>query len=103
MAKRKTQTEGYMSVIQKAKPPKLFYLQCVTRGYVGNSPVFWRKGGGGYTPNIDDAEQFTAERVREIKRSTHGSHVWRRWPVKATDAIAHRVVDMEDYEQVKRN
>lgn len=33
---------------------ELFYVQDV-RSYVGNSAIFWRPEGHGYTTNLDDA------------------------------------------------
>jgi hypothetical protein len=86
------------------KTKQLYYLQCVTRGYVGNSPLnsplFWAKGGSGYTTNLDEAEQFTAEQVRKIVSSTRGSHKWRRFEVTKLDSIAHRVVDMQELHKI---
>jgi hypothetical protein len=39
----------------------LFYLQD-SRGNTGTRAMFWRRGGG-YTSNLDQAEQFTIERA----------------------------------------
>jgi hypothetical protein len=82
------------------KTKQLYYLQCVTRGYVGMPPLFWAKGGSGYTTNLDEAEQFTAEQVRKIVSSTRGSHKWRRFEVTKLDSIAHRVVDMQELHKI---
>lgn len=64
-----------------ARTPVKFYLQNETAGYVGDSPQWWKKGGGGYTIDILDAQQFTAEECAVIKRGSKGTHRWKRWPV----------------------
>lgn len=75
---------------------RLFYLQNETAGYCGNSPMWWAKGGSGYTARLDEAETFFADDANKIIRSTKGSHRWKKWPVKAVDAAAHRTVDIQD-------
>lgn len=75
---------------------QMFYLQNETAGYCGNSPLWWAKGGNGYTPRLDDAEMFTPSEATKIIRSTSGSHRWKRWPVKLIDRLAHREVDIQD-------
>lgn len=41
----------------------LFYVQC-TRSSLGNAAVWWAKGGGGYTANLDDAHVYTETEIR---------------------------------------
>jgi hypothetical protein len=44
-----------------------YYIQD-TRSYVGNSVLWWRVGGAGYTANVDEAGTYSeeeAERIRE--------------------------------------
>lgn len=36
-----------------------FYVHDTTRGFVGNSMVWWRKDHRGYTTNLADAHEFT--------------------------------------------
>ena len=36
-----------------------YYVQNIERGFVGDNIIWWRKGGHGYTCNLDDAEIFT--------------------------------------------
>ncbi len=57
---------------------KLFYLQNSSAGYLGNSPLFWKRGGNGYTQWIDDAELFTLSEIHKITDSTK-SHTWEVW------------------------
>ncbi len=74
---------------------ELYYLQSVDRGFCGNSPMFWRKNGNGYTPRLDDAEQFTWDEASEVICSSR-SHKWKLWTVDYLDSISHRTVDMQD-------
>lgn len=75
---------------------KLYYLQNEGAGFVGNAPLWWAKGGNGYTPRLDDAEQFEADAANAIVRRTRGSHRWKKWSVKLVDSLSHRVVDIQD-------
>jgi len=43
------------------------YIQ--VEGYVGNAMCWWRKGGGGYTCDIREAEMFPVEEAERIARS----------------------------------
>lgn len=76
--------------------PKLYLLQNCTAGFVGNSPVFWREGGSGYTPWIDEAKRWTFQEARLQIRSTKGSHRWKLWPLDKIEQVAKRTVDMQD-------
>lgn len=75
---------------------KMFYLQNLTAGYCGNSPLWWEASDSGYTTRLDCAKKFTAQEVAEIIRSTRGSHRWKKWSVKTVDSAAHRSVDIQD-------
>lgn len=52
----------------------LFYLQD-SRSNVGSRAMFWRAGGG-YTSNIDEAEQFTRERAVKQYESRDSDLPW---------------------------
>ncbi len=82
---------------------QLYYLQCVSKGYLGNSPMLWRKGGAGYTQWLDEAEQMTADEINLIVRGSRGSHKWKRWKVEVFDKIALRTVDMQDVPKRRKN
>ena len=58
-----------------------FYVQNLRAGYVGNSPMFWAKGGNGYTSYIDKAERFTAKDALELLE--HDPNKWQVWPAAA--------------------
>jgi len=73
-----------------------YLLQNCSGGYVGNSPVFWRDGGSGYTHLIDEAKRWTKEEAELQIRSTRGSHTWQMWSVAEIEAVAKRTVDIQD-------
>jgi len=75
---------------------ELYLLQNCSAGYVGNSPVFWRKGGSGYTQWIDEAKRWTLEEVKAQIRSTSGTHTWKAWSLDAVEDMAKRTVDIQD-------
>lgn len=68
----------------------LFYLQD-SRSNVGSRAMFWREGGG-YTSNLDEAEQFARERaVKQYEcRETDLP-----WPVGYVRALAQVGVDFQ--------
>jgi len=42
-----------------------YFVHDKTRGFVGNSMVWWRQNHRGYTTNINEAHAFTEEELRE--------------------------------------
>ena len=91
----KTQNEPEPPQENPSSEP-LYYLQSVSAGCVGNSPQFWRQGDSGYTAWISVARKFTANEIKEIIRSTRGSHEFAAWHVEMIDMIADKVVDMQE-------
>lgn len=75
---------------------KKFYPQNTRAGFAENSPIFWRKGGG-YSPYLDQAEEFDEATADAHVRSCKGTHDFRKWPVEETKAKAHQVVDVQDF------
>jgi len=73
-----------------------YLLQNCSAGYVGNSPMFWQKGGSGYTPWIDDAQRWTKDDAERQIQSTRGSHNWQMWSVSEIESVAKRTVDIQD-------
>lgn len=73
-----------------------YYLQNTSAGFLGNSPVFWRKGGSGYTQWIDEAELFGKDEAQRIARSTKTTHGFVLWRQDKVDACAKRTVDIQD-------
>jgi hypothetical protein len=80
---------------------KLVLLQNVTAGYLGNSPVFWREGGSGYTQWIDEAKRWTAAEADAQIKASEGSHHWRKWPLAIVEQLAKRAVDANQEIQTK--
>ena len=73
---------------------EMFYLQNLQAGYMGNSPMFWAKGGNGYTQWLDNCELFTEVEVnRHVASDTKK---WRAWPAAKVDSLARRTVDIQD-------
>lgn len=77
------------------KTPVMFFLQNAGMGYLGNSPYWWKEGGGGYTTDIDQAQQFTAEECKTIIRGSKGTHNFKRWLVNQVLAATYRTVDFQ--------
>lgn len=75
---------------------EIYLLQNLNAGYVGNSPMFWREGGSGYTPWIDEAKRWTRQEAEAQIRSTRGTHFWQMWSLAEVEAIAERTVDIQD-------
>lgn len=68
----------------------LFYLQD-SRSNVGSRAMFWRNGGG-YTSNLDEAEQFTLDRA---VRQYESRETDLPWPVGYVLALAQVGVDCQ--------
>lgn len=73
----------------------VYLLQNETAGYIGNYPLFWKEGGSGYTPNIDEAQRFTPKEAADVIRGSRGSHKWKRWHIANVLKAAIRVVDIQ--------
>ena len=72
---------------------QLFYIQD-TRTYCGNSVMWWRINGHGYTSNLAEAEKVP---VTWIGRQTD-----RLWPCDEIDARATRQFDMQLFREIKQ-
>jgi len=69
-----------------------YYIQRHASGYVGNCLLWWRKGGNGYTCNLDDAEVFDGDNAKFQSIAKDGSK-YTAWEKNYIDACAHRHVD----------
>lgn len=71
-----------------------YYVQRHASGCVGNCLLWWRKGGNGYTCNLDEAQVFDDQepRLAQILESKDKFTAWERGYV---DAVAHRHVNNE--------
>lgn len=78
--------------------PDLFYLQD-SRSNVGSRAMFWRNGGG-YTSNLDEAEQFTRESAVKQYECRETDLPWpvayvNRWADVGVDHQYLRLVEVE--------
>lgn len=83
-------------VVVKEKP-EYYLLQKRNAGYLGNSPVFYHKGGSGYTQWIDEAKHWTKEEAEKIIRSTQGTHDWVLWKLDEVKSAARYTVDTQNF------
>ena len=71
---------------------KKFYIQD-KRQYVGNSIMWFAKGGNGYTTDIDKAEIFTKDDA--VFLTTVDPDKYRAWSCKHINEHISRHVDMQ--------
>lgn len=82
--------------------PKPYLLQNCNAGFIGNSPLFWKEGGSGYAPWVDEAKRWTWNEGRKQIKATRGSHKWKPWPLDKVEKAAKRTVDIQDlYAQIE--
>ena len=79
----------------KKKKQTLYLLQNAGAGYVGDLPLFWKEGGSGYTPLIDEAKRWTWAETRRQIRSSKGSHHFVAWNLEDVEKCVVRVVSIE--------
>jgi len=75
---------------------KLYLVQNVSAGFVGNSPVFWHASNSGYTQWVDEARLFTWEEASRQVESTRGSHEWKMWSENKIQSVKKYTVDIQD-------
>ena len=73
---------------------ELYYIQNKHAGYLGNSPTWYGKKGGGYTAYILGAERFTKEEADKMVKDD--PEKWRAFKCDDVDARLHLVYDMQD-------
>lgn len=78
-----------------------YYLQRKHSGYWGNSPVWWAKGGKGYTAYIQNAEKFTSEKAHKF--ITEDSGKWAIYPCEQIERRLHAVFDMQDFQRLEED
>lgn len=74
-----------------SKSSNMFYLQD-SRSYVGNSPLWWAKGSGGYTCDIDKAELFTEKEAMKLFEDRSTDIPWKKEDV---ENAVKRLVDAQ--------
>lgn len=89
----KTFNSEPLKTAPEARPiPELYYIQNI-RMPVGNSALWWRVDGGGYTCNLDEAWKVDAEKAASICRDRPKEDIPRL--ASAMDALAQRHVDVQ--------
>ncbi len=81
--------------LQWSMAPEVYLL--AQKHYAGNDLLFWRKGGKGYTTNIDEAEHF----LRDGLDSTLKTGKYNAWKLSDLDKLASRTVDMQKVDFTK--
>lgn len=70
-----------------------FYIHDTSRGYVGNSMVWWRRGHHGYTCDLRDAHVFDE---KELPIYLLHADDLVAYPVEHIDPLVRHHVDMQD-------
>ena len=70
----------------------LYFLQD-SRSYVGNCPLWWAKGGNGYTTRINLAHRYTKEQAfaQHKRRKTDIP-----WPCSMVEPLQNMTIDVQD-------
>jgi hypothetical protein len=77
-----------------------YYLQNLERGFVGNFPLFWKKGNRGYTTNLDEAQKFREDDA--LKMVADDGKKWKAWPCRLIDDYACRAFDCQNFRKVEK-
>ena len=75
--------------------PDEYYLQNKDARYLGNAPVWWAKGGRGYTAYILGAERFRYEAAEKYVRQDPDKFAM--YKCADIDARLHLVFDCQDF------
>lgn len=73
-----------------------YYIQDTSRGYVGNSMVWWRRGHHGYTCDIREAHVFE---WAELPKYLGDADDLVAYPVEHINPLAQHHVDMQDIDR----
>lgn len=78
---------------------KLYYIRSHERGYVGNSPVWWRANRMGYTFYLNEAGKYIEEEAIDICKQSNVIRVNESmWLCEEVDNHARRVFDGQDFQ-----
>lgn len=81
----------------KVEPVPTFYYIQDSRYFDGNSAMWWRHGGAGYTTNLDEAMRVTGRTGDWMFRETDIL-----WPVDEIDARATRQFDAQNFRDIRK-
>jgi len=76
---------------------KLYLLENPHSGYFGNSPCWWKEGGSGYTPYVEEAKRWTKEEADREIATTSKSHGFIAWPLELVLKRCHTIIDTQDF------
>lgn len=79
----------------------MYYLRNKERGYLGNSPLWYAKGGAGYTDDLGRAEMFTKEDAQ--KRVQGDPDKWEAWLCTLVDKFAYRTFDSQNFTAIRNS
>lgn len=66
--------------------------------FVGNAPMFWAKGGNGYTSYIQGAERFSGNDANKLHKEDPSK--WKLYKCSEVDSRLHLVYDVQDDKQL---
>lgn len=98
-AYKKTEQSAQEPVEIQTEPR--FYLQNKDAGYLGNAPIWWAKGGKGYTAYIKGAERFTMEKAKDLVNSNPSKFAM--YSCAEIESRLHFVFDMQDFKCIGTN
>jgi hypothetical protein len=82
----------------EAERAAFYYIQNKHAGYLGNAPIWWAKGGKGYTAYILNAERFTEANANQmVADDPHNLAMYR---CDYVDARLHLVFDSQDFHRL---
>ena len=71
-------------------PEGTYYIEDTSK-LCGDTKIWWRQNGKGYTSDLTDAERWTAEDATKMLRDCPGKP-FVAWPTLAVDCHAHLTV-----------
>jgi hypothetical protein len=78
-----------------------YYIQRHASGYVGDCLIWWRKGGHGYTCDIDDAEIFE-DNDDQFKSVVKDVSKYTAWEKDYIDSVVLKHVSSENVDFTKK-
>lgn len=78
---------------------KEFYVHRKYSPYIGNAPVWWKKGDAGYTHYLEGAKRFGEEAAMALVQSN--PEKWAAYPCDLIDRRAHIVFDEQELNRLE--
>jgi hypothetical protein len=77
-----------------------YYVQRHASGYLGNAPVWWCKGGKGYSAYLENAERFNQADAEKLCKES--PEKYRMYPCDFIDERTHTVFDMQTFRELEQ-